>query len=217
MPWDALVRPTLPQHASIRSFLETHLEGAVEFPEKNIPENLSPHYWIQTTETKATGKPHPNLLRLNNGIRNRSTKEKEEDGDDSALTIESGLISFGVRKSAYHGQILDPDLPCKTIICTYGTCPRLFVGLYNPDEMKYWVRCLSVKELAQIQGFPAEYQWQGNEKEIITQIGNAVPPALCEAVIRSLPNIIYKDTIQADSDEKGNKNKGDDSEDEGDE
>ena len=108
-------------------------------------------------------------------------------------------------------------MPCKTIICTYGTCPRLFVGLYNPDEMKYWVRCLSVKELAQIQGFPAEYQWQGNEKEIITQIGNAVPPALCEAVIRSLPNIVYKDSIQADSDEKGNKNKGGDSEDEGEE
>ena len=105
-------------------------------------------------------------------------------------------------------------MPCKTIICTYGTCPRLFVGLYNPDEMKYWVRCLSVKELAQIQGFPAEYQWQGNEKEIITQIGNAVPPALC---IRSLPNIVYKDSIQADSDEKGNKNKGGDSEDEGEE
>jgi site-specific DNA-cytosine methylase len=81
--------------------------------------------------------------------------------------------------------------------------------------MKYWVRCLSVKELAQIQGFPAEYQWQGNEKEIITQIGNAVPPALCEAVIRSLPNIVYKDTIQANDDKQGNKNKGDDSEDEG--
>jgi hypothetical protein len=46
-----------------------------------------------------------------------------------------------------------------------------------------------------------------------------VPPALCEAVIRSLPNIVYKDTIQTDSesDKKGNKNKGDDSEDEGDE
>jgi DNA (cytosine-5)-methyltransferase 1 len=196
MPWDTLVQPTLPQHTSIRSFLETHLEGAVEFPTKNIPENLSPHYWIQTTETKATGKPHPNLLRLNNGIRNRSTKEKEEDGDDSALTIESGLISFGVRKSAYHGQILDPDMTSKTIICTYGTCPRLFVGLYNPDEGKYWVRCLSVKELGQIQGFPVDYQWQGNEKEIITQIGNAVPPALCESVVRSLPNIVFKEEPQ---------------------
>ncbi len=196
MPWDSLVDSTLPKHTSIRSFLETHLEGAVEYPEENIPEGLSPHYWIITEATKPSGKPHPNLIRLNNGIRNKSSKEKEESGDDSPLTIEGGLISFGVRKSAYHGQILDPDMTSKTIICTYGSCPRLFVGLHNPDEGKYWVRCLSVKELGQIQGFPAEYQWQGNEKEIITQIGNAVPPALCESVVRSLPNIVFKDHQQ---------------------
>lgn len=195
MPWNSLVSTTLPKYNSIRSFLETHLEGAVEFPEENIPDRLSPHYWIITNATKPTGKPHPNLIRLNNGIRNKSSKEKEEekDGDDSPLTIKGGLISFGVRKSAYHGQILDPDLPCKTIICTYGICPRLFVGLHNPDEGQFWVRCLSVKELGQIQGFPPEYQWQGHEKEIITQIGNAVPPALCESVIRTLPTIIFKD------------------------
>jgi DNA (cytosine-5)-methyltransferase 1 len=205
MPWTNLAAPTFPQHTSIRSFLETHLDGAVEFSEENIPAGLATHYWITTTATEATGKPHPNLIRLNNGIRNRSSKEKEEDGDDSPLTIDGGLISFGVRKSAYHGQILDPDTPCKTIICTYGTCPRLFVGLHNPDEGKYWVRCLSVKELGQIQGFPAEYKWQGNEKEIITQIGNAVPPALCEAVVRSLPQIVFKDASQiiAEVDEEG--------------
>ena len=110
--------------------------------------------------------------------------------------VEGGLISFGVRKSGYHGQILDPDKPSKTIICTYGVCPRLFVGLYNQTENKYWVRCLSVRELAQIQGFPADYPWQGNEKEIITQIGNAVPPRLCEQVVLSLPQIVYKDTPQ---------------------
>lgn len=196
MPWDKLVAPTNPGFTSIRQFLETHLDGAVEFKEENIPDGLSTHYWIHTDAKEVTGKPHPNLLRLVNGIRNKSSKEKEKDGDDSPLTIDGGLISFGVRKSAYHGQILDPDLPCKTIICTYGTCPRLFVGLHNPDEGLFWVRCLSIKELAQIQGFPAEYQWQGNEKEIITQIGNAVPPALCEAVVRSLPSIVYKDTPQ---------------------
>jgi site-specific DNA-cytosine methylase len=62
---------------------------------------------------------------------------------------------------------------------------------------------LSVKELGQIQGFPAEYKWQGNEKEIITQIGNAVPPALCESVVRSLPHIVYKDHKQTVSIAKG--------------
>ena len=214
MPWDSLSSPTFPKATSIRGFLETHLDGAVAFKEENIPDGLLRHYWIITKDKEVSGKPHPNLIRLNSGIRNKSSKEKEGGLGDDPVTVEGGLISFGVRRSAYHGQILDPDMACKTIICTYGTCPRLFVGLYNPDEMKYWVRCLSVKELAQIQGFPAEYQWQGNEKEIITQIGNAVPPALCEAVIRSLPSIVYKDTIQTESSDK---NKGVDSEDEGDE
>jgi DNA (cytosine-5)-methyltransferase 1 len=193
---------------SIRGFLETHLDGAVTFKEDNIPDGLSRHYWIITNKTKATGKPHPNLIRLNNGIRNKSSKEREgglfTDGADSII-VEGGLISFGVRRSAYHGQILDPDMPCKTIICTYGSCPRLFVGLYNPDDGSYWVRCLSVKELGQIQGFPADYKWHGNEKEIIMQIGNAVPPPLCESVIRTLPNIVYKDYIQTDLIDSKNK------------
>lgn len=207
MPWDSLSSPTFPNGVdSIRGFLETHLDGAMAFNEDNIPDGLSRHYWIITGETKAAGKPHPNLIRLNNGIRNKSSKEREEDGAGSdPITVEGGLISFGVRRSAYHGQILDPDMPCKTIICTYGSCPRLFVGLYNPDDGSYWVRCLSVKELGQIQGFPADYKWQGNEKEIITQIGNAVPPALCEAVIRSLPNIVYRDSIQGESNDSKNK------------
>ena len=196
MPWDCLVEPSSPKYDTIRPFLESHLEGAIEFPPNHLPDHISPHYWIATTETQSTGKPHPNLLRLAGGIRNRSTKEKEADGDTSPLVVEGGLISFGVRKSGYHGQILDPDKPSKTIICTYGVCPRLFVGLYNQTENKYWVRCLSVKELAQIQGFPADYPWQGNEKEIITQIGNAVPPRLCEQVVLSLPQIVYKDTPQ---------------------
>jgi DNA-cytosine methyltransferase len=196
MPWDDLVEPTSAKHDNIRSFLETHLEGAVEFPPQGLPQEASPHYWIATTETEARGTPHPNLLRLAGGIRNRSTKEKEKDGDDSSLVVEGGLISFGVRKSGYHGQILDPDKASKTIICTYGVCPRLFVGLYNQAQNKYWVRCLSVNELAQIQGFPIDHPWQGTEKDIITQIGNAVPPRLCEKVVLSLPKIIYKDTPQ---------------------
>jgi DNA (cytosine-5)-methyltransferase 1 len=166
----------------IRHFLETHLDGAMEFKKQDV----SAHYWIHTDLTEVTGKPHPNLVRLVNGIRNKS-KDEDGDGDgDKHITVEGGLISFGVRKSSYHGQILDPDLPCKTIICTYATCPRLFVGLYNSSIDTYWIRCLSIRELGQIQGFPADYQWQGNEKEIITQIGNAVPPPLCEAVVRRL-------------------------------
>jgi DNA (cytosine-5)-methyltransferase 1 len=200
MNWDKLLPGISERQDCIRPFLENHLEGAMEFDEKNIPDNTSRLYWIETKEEEPTGKPHPNLIRLVNGVRNKSSKEKKESSDENNQIItQDGLISFGVRKSAYHGQVLDPDQTSKTIICTYGTCPRLFVGLYNKTINKYWVRCLSVTELAQIQGFPKEYNWQGNEKEKIKQIGNAVPPPLCESIVLSLSTVILSSESQVSS------------------
>jgi len=196
--------------ASLRPFLEPHLEGAVPFPKENLPADLSPHYWISIDEDTAAkgpkGTPHPNLLRLVKGIRGLTKKERQErqehekqeqqEQEQKQTEVPGGLISFGVRKSPYHGQILDPDLPSKTIICTYGVCPRLFVGLRHIPSDTYWVRTLSITELAQIQGFPADYPWRGKEKEIITQIGNAVPPPLATAVIQHLSQITFHEKEQ---------------------
>lgn len=198
LPWDSLLRPIVP---TIRSILETHLHGAIAFTQPPMDER----YWIRTTESEPTGTPHPNLLRLAQGIRNRSSKEKEAEPNGPAQIVEpNGLISFGVRKSGYHGQILDPDGPSKTIICTYNLCPRLFVGLVNDATQTRWVRCLSVRELGQIQGFPAGYAWQGTEKEQIQQIGNAVPPALIRRVVEMLPAVTFHTSPQVeDSNESG--------------
>lgn len=215
MPWDELIAPSVKGHLSLRPFLENHLEGAMEFNQNRIPDQTSELYWIETKETEPSGNPHPNLIRLVNGIRNKSSKEKEESKDDEkAIIVEGGLISFGVRKSSYHGQVLHPAHTSKTIICTYGLCPRLFVGLYNKKINKYWVRCLSVKELGQIQGFPENYQWQGNEKEKITQIGNAVPPSLCESIVLSLSKVKFSKESQVDSLESDSKEDDEEEEDE---
>jgi DNA (cytosine-5)-methyltransferase 1 len=86
-------------------------------------------------------------------------------------------------------MVLHPDRPCNTIISTYNLCPRLFVGLHNPVVGKYWIRCMTPKELGQIQGFPADFIVTGNVKEQITQIGNAVPPQLVEAVATVLKGL----------------------------
>jgi len=189
-----LATASLPAPLALRPFLEPHLHGAIRFPKENLPANLSPHFWIPTTETEPKGTPHPNLLRLVQGIRGLTRVEKEEQPDQKTTIHPGGLISFGVRKSAYHGQILDPDLPSKTIICTYHSCPRLFVGLHHPPSDTYWVRCLTVTELGQIQGFPKDYPWQGKEKDNVTQIGNAVPPPLATAILRSLPHIRFSES-----------------------
>jgi DNA (cytosine-5)-methyltransferase 1 len=51
------------------------------------------------------------------------------------------------------------------------------------------VRTLHPDELKQIQGFPADFIIAGSVKEQITQIGNAVPPALVEAIAATLKDL----------------------------
>ncbi len=72
----------------------------------------------------------------------------------------------------------------KTIICAYDHQPRLFVPLKNRNG--YYLRTILPDELKQIQGFPANFQISGNEKNKIKQIGNAVPPPLIEEIVREL-------------------------------
>ncbi len=188
--WPHIAWPTPPATApKIRHILETHLEGAVPAPATATAPD--PRFWIATTATAPTGTPHPNLLRLAGGIRNLSTKERAAApaGTAKAITEPDGLISFGTRSSSYHGEVVDPDAPSKTIICTYGICPRLFVGLHNPTTDQYWIRCLTPRELAQIQGFPADYPTQGDTKSQITQIGNAVPPPLAAYIGHAIQKV----------------------------
>ena len=63
---------------------------------------------------------------------------------------------------------------------------------------------MTSKELGQIQGFPATYQWQGTEKEKIIQIGNAVPPPLAERIGRTIlaNRVELKDVPQATEEEE---------------
>ena len=198
MPWSELEPATTPSYTAIRGFLEAHLDGAMELPALYRPAEQPAHYWIPTTETSTKGTPHPNLVRLVGGIRNPSGKEKAATPTLTGTIIEpAGLISYGVRKGGYHGMILNPDVACNTIISTYNLCPRLFVGLHNQATNTYYIRCMTPKELGQIQGFPADYPWQGTEKEIIAQIGNAVPPPLAERIVRSLGKVVLKEIPQA--------------------
>lgn len=199
VPWEQLPTPTTPP--TIRHILTPTLKGAIELPTTLYnPKDVSPHFWIKTTETTPTDKPHPNLVRLVKGLRNLSSKEKKEKGYEATEKIQyiepAGLISFGVRKSGYHGQVLNPDSSSKTIICAYNQCPRLFVGLYNDTKDTYWIRCLTPEECGQIQGFPKDYPWQGAVKDKITQIGNAVPPPLATAIGNLLQSITFSDKPQ---------------------
>jgi DNA (cytosine-5)-methyltransferase 1 len=143
----------------VSTIAEESLEGAIKC-------NLNPPPECVLTLSKnieVTGTPHPYLL----------TK------------LADGRISFGKRDSPTHAEVLDLRKPSKTIICAYSFQPRLYVCVRNTDQ-KLYIRCLTKKELAQIQGFPASHEFTGNLASVIKQIGNAVPAKLIELVARSV-------------------------------
>ena len=47
-------------------------------------------------------------------------------------------------------------------------------------------RKITVAEAGVLQGFPADYPWQGTRTSQFKQAGNAVPPPVAEAVLRAL-------------------------------
>jgi len=51
-----------------------------------------------------------------------------------------------------------------------------------PSQFKNAVR-ISVEEAAVLQGFPADYPWQGSRTRCFLQIGNAVCPPLARLVV----------------------------------
>jgi DNA (cytosine-5)-methyltransferase 1 len=120
-----------------------------------------------------TGLPHPYVV----------LKSSEFDKEYLGKT-HSRLLSCGKRDSPIHSEVLNLENPCKTIICTYDHQPRLLVGLKNSGGS--YIRCLLPDELKQIQGFPVEFELKGTKKEQVVQVGNAVPPAMVEAVARQL-------------------------------
>lgn len=121
------------------------------------------------------GTPHPYLV-----SKMEPTEDRLEYGGKSFDT----LMSYSKRVSPIHCEILNLHAPCKTVICTYDHQPRLFVAMRNANGD--FIRTLTVDELKQIQGFPADFRLCGNLKQKIVQIGNAVPPPLITKIATRL-------------------------------
>lgn len=171
---------TMSASSSLRDILQPTLRDAVVLEDMELIKSCPPSTWIRTHEDTPNGTPHKNLLRLLDGEQIRKTVPSNHPSNDGCF------LSVGKRKSPYHGEIINPDALCKTIICTYNSCPRLFVGLHNPTTRTYFVRTLQTQELAQIQGFPKDYPFVGSLKSIIIQIGNAVPPPMIKWIASNL-------------------------------
>lgn len=143
----------------LRHIAEPSLEGALETRMEIPPECVV----SIPDEVEPTGTPHPYLVK----------KHSE------------GLISFGKRDSPFHSEVLDLSKPCKTLICAYTFQPRLYIGLVKPNGKRY-IRCLTIREAAQVQGFPADHAFAGSRDDVIKQIGNAVPARFVTRMVQAM-------------------------------
>jgi len=127
------------------------------------------------TKYQNDNNAHPYLKRLYNADENLRTYDGK---------THDNLFSFGKRASPIHGEIIDIRNPSKTIICSYDHQPRFFVPIKNKSGC--YLRVILPDELKQIQGFPSDYIVEGNEKQKVVQIGNAVPPPLIETIVKNI-------------------------------
>ena len=93
---------------------------------------------------------------------------------------ESAAAGKGSR-STYYGR-LRPDAPSYTI-GTYYTRPGNGCFLH-PDQGQD--RTISHREAARLQSFPDDFRFEGPQREICKQIGNAVPPLLAMQIAETL-------------------------------
>jgi DNA (cytosine-5)-methyltransferase 1 len=100
--------------------------------------------------------------------------------------VSRDLLKFGVGVPNGGGEIINLDAPSKTIVCSYSYCPKIYVPVKVSKD--HYLRCYTTRELARIQGFPDEFEFNGNEKSVIHQIGNAVPPPFVRRFISELLN-----------------------------
>ena len=139
--------------------MEPTLENAIE-TDLSLPSECVVEI---SDDMTPTGTPHPFMV----------------------LKHSENLISFRKRDSPIHSEVLDLRKPCKTVICAYTFQPRLYVGLRKPNGKTY-IRCLTIMEAAQIQGFPATHVFSGSRDDAIKQIGNAVPAKFVSSMVQAM-------------------------------
>lgn len=107
-----------------------------------------------------------------------------------------GKISFRTRASPTHSCIVDLNDVSRTILCSYGRMPRLFIAILNFNG--YYLRPYTITELQMIQGFPIDFKFFGTYIEKIKQIGNAIAPPFVKHITTYIKDILNSDILELD-------------------
>lgn len=117
---------------------------------------------------------------------------------DPAPTIGSAGLSTGrdvwVYRNGNQEREADPlglkgdDWPESRPATTVAGDQRIFQlgGHHQPGEQSLNAVRVTPQEAATLQGFPADYPFQGSRTKVFEQIGNAIPPPFARAIIEAL-------------------------------
>lgn len=96
-------------------------------------------------------------------------------------------LAPGESDPGYRRSRLDPNQPSVTIRAGGGYGPKgNHLAGFHPPIHPTLPRQLTVREAARLQGFPDDWEFRGPKTIQGRQVGNAVPPALGEAVAREI-------------------------------
>ena len=138
-------------------------------------------------------EPEPIIKSIKDRIPVKTILLPKEEVDNKYYLSEKALLGIANKKEAskekgfgFGAQMLDFDKPSYTIPARYWKDGYDALVKYNEKE----IRRLTIIELKRIQSFPDNYVIDGSNKDIIMQIGNAVPCKLAYYLGKYLINTL---------------------------
>lgn len=139
---------------------------------------------------------YPSATTTNNQVPVSSILLPRSEIPTSAFLSERALAGIQRKKEAsrakgngFGAQIMDLSKPSYTITARYWKDGYDALVKYDDEA----VRRLLPTELARIQSFPADYDFKGTKKDIIMQIGNAVPCGLAYHIAKHIRETYIND------------------------
>lgn len=147
----------------------TRYDIPIEFPKETHNEKN----WITVKEAIDDLKNLKQDEKINHLLMNHSKEFLKK-----IKSTKHGKSIFGVYNHAFNKP--RPNRPSNTVKENHGS-----VFLHYEKN-----RAMTPRELARLQSFPDDFIFNGAKNQILTQIGNAVPPRLAESIGKSIKSML---------------------------